>query len=97
MTTRTSAVHVVGTIRATDAQRAQGLLAYLQLDLDDQLVLDGVQLRRTRDGRHTLSWPERRDAAGRRHAVVRPAGDAARVALEDVVFAQLGLTREASP
>ena len=85
-------LRLLGTIRARDDQAARGLLAWLTIETD-RLVLDGVQLRRTRDGRHVLSWPERRDAKGGKHAVVRPAGDAARVALEDAVFEQLGIER----
>lgn len=87
-------VRLLATVRARDDQIATGLLAWLTIETE-RLVLDGIALRRTLDGRHVLTWPERRDARGRRHAVVRPAGDAARVALEDAVFAELGIEREA--
>lgn len=93
MTTHTPTVRVLGTIRANDGQRADGLLNYLAVEIDDYLVIDGVQLRRTLDGRHVLAWPHRHDRKGTKHAVVRPAGDAARVALEDAVFAELGIER----
>ena len=81
---------------APRADQALGLFAYLRFRLDD-LVLDGITLRRTRDGRLTLAWPERTDSAGRRHAVVRPAGDTERVALEAAVLAALALPAEARP
>lgn len=84
-------VHVLGTVRATDAQRATGLLAWLTIETE-RLVLDSVQLRRTLDGRHVLSWPERRDAGGRKHAVVRPVDDDARRAIEAAIFEQLGVS-----
>ena len=80
---------VLSATRARDDQRATGLLAWLTIETD-RLVLDGVQLRRTLDGRHVLSWPARRDAKGGKHAVVRPADDASRVALEREVLGQLG-------
>ena len=78
---------------APRADQALGLLAFLRFRVAD-LVLDGVALRRGRDGRLLLSWPERRDQAGRRHSVVRPAGDDERVALEQAVFAALDLPAE---
>ena len=82
---------------ASRADHALGLLAWLRFTIDDQLVLDGVALRRGRDGRLLLAWPERRDRAGRRHSVVRPTGDAERVALEKAVFDALDLPAEARP
>ena len=75
---------------ASRADQALGLLAFLRFRVAG-LVLDGVALRRTRSGQLTLSWPERRDSAGRQHSIVRPAGDTERVALEQAVFAALEL------
>lgn len=76
---------------ATPADQVTGLLAWLRFRLDRALIVDGVALRRTRDGRLCLAWPERRDRAGRQHPILRPVDDAARVAIEREVFAQLGL------
>ena len=76
--------------QAPRADQALGLLAFLRFRVSD-LVLDGVALRRGRDGRLLLSWPQRRDRAGRQHSIVRPAGDAERVALEQAVFDALEL------
>lgn len=82
---------MMGAIRfvpASDAEAERGLLAYLKIDFGP-LVLDGVTLRRHADGRLGLSWPERTDRAGRRHPLVRPVDDEARVALEREVLAEL--------
>jgi DNA-binding cell septation regulator SpoVG len=72
----------------TDADFERGLVAFLRFRYGDVLV-DGVCVRRTLDGRIVLAWPERRDGAGRRHAIVRPASEAARVELERAVLAEL--------
>ena len=72
----------------SEADFGRGLLGFLRFRYGDVLV-DGVCVRRTLDGRIVLAWPERRDGAGRRHAVVRPASDAARVELERAVLAEL--------
>jgi hypothetical protein len=72
----------------TDADLERGLLGFVRFRYGSVLV-DGVTVRRTLDGRLTLSWPERVDRAGRKHAVVRPADDTARVELEREVLAAL--------
>lgn len=66
-----------------------GLLGWVSCSYG-HLRLDGIALRRTRDGHLTLSYPERRDAAGRRHPVLRPLDDQARREIEEQVFAALG-------
>jgi hypothetical protein len=54
------------------------------------LELDGIAVRRTRDGRNVLSFPEhRRLGAGR--LPVRPAGNDVRAQIEADVFAELRL------
>jgi hypothetical protein len=58
------------------------------------LLLDGIAVRRTRDGRVVLSWPSRRDSRGRDHSVVRPCGDDARQALEAAILGALGLSAQ---
>ena len=62
----------VDVTKASGREQGMGLLAYLVVTLDDQLILDGVTLRRTSDGRSTLSFPERRGRHGRKHPTVRP-------------------------
>ena len=80
---------------AGSRERDTGLLAWLRFRIDDLVVLDGVALRRTRDGRHVLSFPIRHDAQGRQHPVVRPVDDAARRSLEHAVLSALGLGESA--
>ena len=69
-------------------------MGYISLRYGDVLI-DGATLRVTADGRHTLSSPARRDRKGRQRAIVRPADQDARDAIEAAVFAALGL--EATP
>ena len=76
-------------VRGTAAEESAGLLGYLSVTYGS-LVLDGIVLRRTAAGRFALSFPARTDRAGRRHAIVRPADDAARCAIEEELFRQLG-------
>jgi hypothetical protein len=85
-----TSLHVVPT---GDADRARGLLGFASFALGP-IHLDGVALRRTRDGRLALSVPVRHDRSGRQHAIVRPVDDAARCAIEAQVFAALGFKAE---
>ncbi len=80
-------------VRGTADDERAGLLGYLSLLYGD-VIIDGVTVRRTADGRIALSFPERRDRQGRRHAVVRPIDDAARRAIEAAVFGQATLAAE---
>ncbi len=79
--------------RGTDDDARGGLLGYLSV-FYGQLVIDGITVRRTADGRLALSFPERRDGKGRRHSVVRPVDDAARRAIEAAVFREASMQRE---
>ena len=76
-------------IKASASDIRTGLLGYLSVFYGD-LVLDGIVLRRTADGRFALSFPARDDGTGKRHPYVRPVDDAARTAIERTLFAQLG-------
>ena len=73
-----------------------GLLGWVSCTLNGTLCLDGLALRRTLDGRLVLSFPARRDASGRQHAIVRPLDDRARKAVESQIFAALGLEEGAA-
>ena len=73
---------------SSDAEAARGLLAYVKLEYGP-LVLDGITLRRHADGRLGLAFPERTDSRGRRHPLVRPINDAARVEIEGEVLREL--------
>ena len=90
------AVTSAGLISASESDTRAGLLGYVSCVVGDVLLLDGITLRRTSDGRLTLSYPARRDSRGRQHAYVRPIDDASRRDLEAQIFARLGIEQEAS-
>lgn len=72
----------------------RGLLGWVTCTIADALVLDGITLRRTLEGRLTLSFPARSDRRGRQHPFVRPLDDPTRRAIEAAVFRALGLDGE---
>lgn len=74
-------------VRGSDEDIRSGLLGYLSIFYGD-VILDGVTVRRTADGRFTLSYPERRDARGHRHPYIRPIDDDARQRIERAVFGE---------
>ena len=78
-------------VPAPAAEVRTGLLGYLGATLNGTLRLEGLVVRRTLDGRFVISYPSRRDAAGRKHFLIRPLTDAARRDLERQVFHELGL------
>ena len=80
-------------VRGSAADERTGLVGYISVHYG-ALVIDGITVRRTADGRLTLSFPERRDGRGRRHDIVRPVDDAARRAIEAAVFREATLARE---
>ena len=71
-----------------------GLIGWITCVLNDTLLVDGVTLRQTADGRLTLSYPTRRDGKGRKHPLVRPVDDDARRDIERQIFAKLGVEQE---
>ena len=81
---------------ATFDDQERGLIAWIRFVIDDTLVVDGVALRVTDDGRRTLSFPERRDSSGRAHPFLRPFDDRARREIEAQVFQALGFPGGAS-
>lgn len=68
-----------------------GLLGWVSLSLNGSLHLDGIAVRRTRGNKLTLSFPYRRDSAGRTHHIVRPLDDRTRREIEKQVFAAVGV------
>ena len=72
-------------VRGSDKDIRGGLLGFVSVFYGD-LVLDGITVRRTADGRLTLSFPQRRDGRGRSHPLFRPVDDAARLRLEKAIF-----------
>jgi DNA-binding cell septation regulator SpoVG len=80
---------------ATEADRARGLLGYVACTFDHRFAVDGIALRETVDGRLTLSFPERRDRAGRAHPILRPTNSSVRIAIERAVLHALAEVLEA--
>jgi len=76
---------------ASESDKSRGLLGFIRFRYGDLLV-DGVTLRRTQDGRLTLSYPARRTRSGAEYSFIRPVDDRARRELDAVVFATLGLS-----
>ena len=70
-------------------QVRSGLLGWISVELHN-VILDGITLRRTTDGRFALSFPARTDREGRRHSVIRPVDDLARKSIEREILGQLG-------
>ena len=65
---------------------ARGLIAFVSLTVDGVLRVDGLTLRRARDGRHSVSLPRRRG-----HPIVRPLTADGTRELERQVLVHLGL------
>jgi hypothetical protein len=82
-------------VAAPEREAETGLLGWVSFVLG-KLRLDGITVRRTADGRHTLSFPARRDAAGRQHPYVRPLDDGVRREIEHQVFSALGFAETAA-
>jgi hypothetical protein len=74
---------------ASKVDQRQGLLGFVRCVLGEALAIDGLVLRRTRQGSYVFSWPGRYDRRGIFRHSVRPLHDAARRALEDELLAQL--------
>lgn len=81
-------IHDVAFTPVGPRDRARGLLGYVRCRLGG-LRLDGLALRRTADGRRTLTFPVRRDRSGREHAYFSPVDARARVWIEEQIFAAL--------
>jgi hypothetical protein len=78
-------------------QAALGLIGFVSFLVNGQIRIYGVAVRRTLDGRHVLSFPERKDDLGHSHPLVRPIDDATRREIEREVFEALGLLGEVEP
>ena len=81
-------ITVMAFTSAPTPDRERGLVGWLSLRIGD-LLLDGVTLRRTREGNLALSWPARRDRHGTDHPVVCPVDNAARRGIEALVMGAL--------
>lgn len=76
-------------VPARAADRATGLMGFVSLVLHEDLCVDGISVRRTRDGRYVLSFPTRRDGSGNQHPIVWPLTPAARARIEAAVLSEL--------
>jgi DNA-binding cell septation regulator SpoVG len=65
-----------------------GLVGFVNVELG-ALRVNGIAVRRTRDGRIALSFPTRRDRHGREHAVVLPVDRDDQREIERALIAEL--------
>lgn len=87
-------VSEIRVVPAREEEVRSGLIAYLSFLVGGKLRIDGVTLRRTRGGRLILSFPAKRNGGGVERPFVRPIDSATREAIEQQVFAELGLSPE---
>lgn len=85
----------VGFTPASPDHVRQGLLGFVTCTFADLLLLDGLALRVTAAGRHSLGFPSRIDKGHREHAYFRPQDQRARTIIENAIFDVLGIKREA--
>lgn len=83
-------------VKAGEADQRTGLCGWICVEYG-ALILDGICLRKTSDGRFVLSFPARSDRAGRKHSYIRPTDDEARQAIEAEILWQLGERPEFVP
>jgi DNA-binding cell septation regulator SpoVG len=73
---------------SSSLDQQQGLLGWAAVQLNGALVIDGVAVRRTRQGNLVLSLPVRVERSGRKRAIVRIEGTL-RAQIEHDVIAEL--------
>ena len=78
-------------VAASKPEVATGLLGYVSAVVNSTLALDGLTLRRTAEGRLSVSFPSRRDTQGRQWFYLRPLDDAARREIQHQILGALGL------
>ena len=79
-------------MKAADPDTAKtGLLGWVSCRLNGNLQLGGIALRRTLEGRLTLSFPAKRDRTGQQWYYIRPLDSSTRRAIERQVFSALGV------
>jgi DNA-binding cell septation regulator SpoVG len=79
---------------ASERDADDGLLAFLDLELDGLVQIDGVTLRMTGQSRLAISFPSRTSRRGTKHLMVRPRDQAARAAIERAIFDAIGIRQE---
>lgn len=75
--------------RADDAHRRTGVEGWVRLVLDGWLRLDSLVIRRRADGTLGVFYPERRNEAQRRFALIWPVSEADRAAFEALVIREI--------
>lgn len=93
---RRAELRVIEIKRPSARTQRSGLLAWITVELGDLVRIENITVRRTTTGMLTLSFPERIDAHGVRHAIVCPKNREARRRIEKLVFEQLNLAPEAA-
>ena len=86
----------VTSVRLTDASAAEvrrGLVGYLMIELGDRIVVDGMTLRRSREGKPYISFPRNQHG----YFQVWPLNSAARRDIEHQVFLKLGIAQRVAP
>ena len=78
-------------VAAEERDVERGLIGFVSAKLNHSLQIDGLALRRTRDGRLTISFPARRDTAGRQHHFLRPLNDQIRREIEEQILRAIGM------
>jgi len=73
----------------TPDEFASGLLAYISIEVNEALRLDGLTVRCTRAGRIEVQYPERTDGRGHRRPFARPTSTAVRREIERQLHAAL--------
>ncbi len=80
-------------LRAPLRLQATGLHGWVTLTVENQLDIGYVAVRTTAEGRDSLSFPTRTDAANQKHTIVRPLDQNVRDMIERRVFAELRARR----
>lgn len=90
-------MRVISDVQFTSAPedlRETGIIGFLKFVVEPGILIDGTAVRRTRDGRWTLSFPRRVAQRGTEHYVIAPINDEVRREIEREVFAALGIDPE---
>ncbi len=76
--------------------RERGLLGYVQVIVNDMIVLDGLTLRKGVDGRRYLGDPSKGTRSGSRFPYIRPLSEEARQDVQRQVFTALEIEENAA-
>jgi len=84
-------VNTLKYIPASQEENRTGLMGWVSCTLNGCILLSGIAVRRTRDGRRTLSFPARKDGAGLIHHFYKPLDRETQLEIERQVFLALGM------